>query len=67
MHAKLQGTITMNKSKLVKILAEGGIDVNQKFKSGLTKIVTANPGNNAKNIKILLDNEADLRTKNSLG
>jgi hypothetical protein len=28
MHAKLQGAIAMNKTKLVKILAEGGIDVN---------------------------------------
>jgi hypothetical protein len=27
MHAKLQGAIAMNKTKLVKILAEGGIDV----------------------------------------
>jgi hypothetical protein len=29
MHAKLQGAIAMNKTKLVKILAEGGIDVNK--------------------------------------
>ena len=29
-HAKLQGTIAMNKTKLVKRLAEGGIDVNNK-------------------------------------
>jgi len=34
-----------------KILAEGGIDVNQKFKLGLTPIVTAILGNNAKIVK----------------
>jgi len=67
MHAKLQGTIAMNRTKLVKILAEGGIDVNQKFNSGLTPIVTAIVGNNTKIVKILLDNGAYLKKKDSLG
>ena len=35
MHAKLQGAIAMNKTKL----AEGGIDVNNKFNSSLTPIL----------------------------
>jgi hypothetical protein len=39
MHAKLQGAIAMNKTKLVKILAEGGIDVNNNFNSSLTPIL----------------------------
>ena len=39
MHGKLQGAIAMNKPKLVKILTEGGIDVNNKFNSSLTPIL----------------------------
>jgi ankyrin repeat protein len=67
MHAKLQGAIAMNKTKLVKILAEGGIDVSKKFNSGLTPIVTAIVGNNTKIVKILLDNGPYLKTNDSLG
>ena len=39
MHAKLQGAIAMNKIKLVKILTEEGIDVNNKFNSSLTPML----------------------------
>ena len=67
MHAKLQATIAMNKIKLVKILIEGGIDVNNKFISGLTPIVTACIENNAQIVRILLDNGADLTARDSLG
>jgi len=67
MHAKLQATIAMNKIKLVKIIAEGGVDVNKKFESGLTPIVTACIENNAQIVRILLDNGADLTTRDSLG
>ena len=67
MHAKLQATIAMNKIKLVKILIEGGVDVNKKFKSGLTPIVTACIENNAQIVRILLDNGADLTARDSLG
>lgn len=65
--ARLQATIAMNKTKLVKILAEGGIDVNKKFRSGLTPIVTACIENNAMIVRILLDNGADLTARDSLG
>lgn len=67
MHAKCQRAIAINKTKYVKILAERGIDVNQKFKLSLTPIVTAIVGNNTKIVKILLDNGADLKTKDLLG
>jgi ankyrin repeat protein len=63
----LSGAIAMNKTKLVKILAEGGIDVSKKFNSGLTPIVTAIVGNNTKIVKILLDNGPYLKTNDSLG
>ena len=39
MHAKLQGAIAMYTAKLVQILTEGGIDVNNKFNSSLTPIL----------------------------
>jgi len=38
----------------------------KKFNSGLTPIVTAIVGNNVKIVRILLDNGADLKTKDSL-
>ena len=63
MHAKLQGAIAMNKTKLVKILAEGGIDVNNKFNSSLTPILLEI----IQIVNILLDNGPDLKTKDSLG
>ena len=67
MHVKLQGAIGINQTNLVKILAEGGIDVSKKNISGLTPIVTANVGNNTKIVKILLHNGPYLKTKDSLG
>jgi ankyrin repeat protein len=65
MHAKLQGAIAMNKNKLVNILAEGDIDVNNTVNSSLTPIVTAIVGNNTKIVNILLDNEPYLKTHDS--
>jgi hypothetical protein len=55
MHAKLQGAIAMNRTKLVNILTEGDIDVNNTVNSSLTAIVTVIVRNNTKilNIDIL--------------
>ena len=56
-----------NKTKLIKLLIDGGVSVNFKFSSGLTPLMEACLASNEEIVKILLDNGADLKSRDNRG
>lgn len=56
-----------NKTKLIKLLIDGGVSVNFKFSSGLTPLMEACLASNGEIVKLLLDNGADLKSRDHRG
>ncbi|VDI79468.1 Hypothetical predicted protein [Mytilus galloprovincialis] len=56
-----------NKTKLIKLLIDGGVSVNFKFSSGLTPLMEACLASNEEIVKLLLDNGADLKSRDHRG
>ena len=56
-----------NKTKLIKLLIDGGVSVNFKFSSGLTPLMEACLASNTEIIQLLLDNGANIKSREGRG
>ncbi|VDI06660.1 Hypothetical predicted protein [Mytilus galloprovincialis] len=64
---KLYEALLSNKSKLLKLLIDGGVSVNFKFSSRRTPLMEACLASNGEIIKLLLDNGANLKSRDDCG
>ncbi|VDI16118.1 Hypothetical predicted protein [Mytilus galloprovincialis] len=64
---RLYEALLLNKTKLLKLLIDGGVSVNFKFASGLTPLMEACLASNRDVVKLLLDNGADIKTRDHRG
>lgn len=64
---KLYESLLTNKTKLLKLLIDGGVSVNFKFSSGLTPLMEACLASNTEIVQLLLDNGANIKSRDGHG